>query len=87
MKIDKELLKYVAEKNDVLPGNIYPARGGRKSPVTAFWLVVGCSANVAHCVGFNAGGEPVATITYLKSALRQRPLVRRLDLSAMVLRA
>ena len=33
MKLSPETLKKV-EAQDVLPGNIYPAKGGRKSPGT-----------------------------------------------------
>lgn len=86
MKLDKELLKDVITQSEVLPGNIYPAKGGRKSPGTEFWLVVACSASGAHCIGFNADGEPVSTTTYLKSAMRERPLIRRVDMGALILR-
>jgi hypothetical protein len=86
MKLDKELLKNVVASSEVLPGNIYPAKGGRRSPGTDFWLVVSCSTHGAHCIGFNADGEPVSTASYLKGALRERPLVGRVDMEAFVLK-
>jgi hypothetical protein len=86
MKIDKELLKNVTTNSDVVPGNIYPAKGGRRSPGTDFWLVVSCSTHGAHCLGFNSDGEPVSTASYNKSAMRERPLVGRVDMGAVVLK-
>lgn len=86
MKLDKDLLKNVSSNSDVLPGNIYPAKGGRKSPGTEFWLVVSCSTNGAHCIGFSADGEPVSTTSYLKSAMRERPVVGRVDMASLILK-
>tara|TARA_R110000868_G_scaffold112176_1_gene302276 strand:- start:941 stop:1210 length:270 start_codon:yes stop_codon:yes gene_type:complete len=86
MKIDKELLKIVSSNSDVFPGNIYPAKGGRRTPSTDFWLVVSCSTHGAHCLGFNSDGEPVSTASYNKSAMRERPLVGRVDMGAVVLK-
>lgn len=86
MKLDKDLLKNVSSNSDVLPGNIYPAKGGRKSPGTEFWLVVACSKNGAHCIGFSADGEPVSTASYLKSAMRERPVVGRVDMASLILK-
>lgn len=86
MRIDKELLKNVTTNSDVVPGNIYPAKGGRRSPGTDFWLVVSCSTHGAHCLGFNSDGEPVSTASYNKSAMRERPLVGRVDMGAVVLK-
>lgn len=86
MKLAKELLQHVQHHSEVLPGNIYPAKGGRKSPGTEFWLVVACSSNGAHCIGYDANGNPVSTTSYLKSALRERSLVGRVDMGGVVLR-
>ena len=44
-----------------------------------------CSDNGAHCIGFNANGEPVSTTSYLKGALRERPLIGKVDLSGVTL--
>lgn len=71
---------------EVSPGNIYPAKGGRRTPGTDFWLVVATSERGCHCLGLNAAGEPVSTASYTKSAMRERPVVARVDLSALVLR-
>lgn len=85
MRLDKELLHHVASNSEVVPGNIYPAKGGKRTPGTDFWLVVACSENGAHCIGYNSNGEPVSTTSYLKGALRERPLVGRVDMSTVVL--
>lgn len=87
MKLSKELLQHVRSQADVLPGNIYPAQGGRKCPGTAFWLVVAVSDTGAHCVGYNEDGEPVSTTSYLKGALRSRPVVSRVDTNGLILKA
>jgi len=86
MKINKALLTQLHQTSDVLPGNVYPAKGGRKTPGTDFWLVVAVSTNGAHCVGFNTDGEPVSTASYLKSALRDRPVISRVDLTNLELK-
>lgn len=84
MKLDPDLLATIKEQ-DVLPGNIYPAQGGRKSPGTEYWLVVALTKNGAVCVGFDAEGCASAATTYLKSAMRSRPVIGRADLSKMTL--
>ncbi len=84
MKLSSTMLKQV-ETHDVLPGNIYPAKGGRKSPGTEWWLVVAVSSTGAHCVGFNGRGDPCSATSYLKSAMRERPIVGRVDLGKLVL--
>ena len=83
MKLNPTLLKVARQNSDVLPGNVYPAKGGRKTPGTEFWLVVAVSNTGAHCVGYDRNGNPVSTASYLKSALRERPVVCRVDLSAL----
>lgn len=84
MRIAHDLLAKV-QQSEVLPGNIYPAKGGRKSPGTEYWLVVAVSTTGAHCVGFDGTGNPCSTASYLKGALRERPVIGRADLSAVVL--
>lgn len=86
MKLDPTVLKVAQQNSDVLPGNVYPAKGGRKTPGTEFWLVVAVSNTGAHCVGYDRNGNPVSTTSYLKSALRDRPVVCRVDLSSLELR-
>lgn len=85
MRLDKTLLEQITDDADVLPGNVYPAMGGKKTPGTEFWLVVAVSNTGAHCIGFNADGEPVSTTTYLKSAMRSRPVIARVDLTKLIL--
>ena len=85
MKFDPTLLAKAKENSDVLPGNIYPAKGGRKSPGTEWWLVVAVSSTGAHCIGFDEHGHPCSTASYLKGAMRERPVIGRVDLDAIQL--
>lgn len=85
MRFALDLLQKAKEDSDVVPGNIYPAKGGRKSPGTEWWLVVAVSNTGAHCIGFDAKGYPCSTTSYLKGALRERPVIGRCDLNAVTL--
>lgn len=85
MRFAPELLSKAKEESDVVPGNMYPAKGGSKSPGTMWWLVVAVSNSGAHCIGFDEGGNPCSTASYLKGALRERPIVGRVDLTAIQL--
>ena len=80
MKLQTEAIVMLRESCEVVPGNIYPAKGGRK-PGTDYWLVVAVSDHGAHLVGFNNEGEPVSTASYTKSAMRERPVIGHCDLS------
>lgn len=86
MKLDPGFLKTTKEASDVLPGNLYPAKGGRKTPGTEWWLVVAVSDTGAHCIGLDAQGAPCSTASYLKGALRERPVVGRCDIEAIQLK-
>lgn len=83
MRLPVEAIATLKAKCDVRPGNIYPAQGGRK-PGTDYWLVVAVSENAAHLVGFNAEGTPVSTASYLKHALRDRPVLGRAGIPDLV---
>ena len=85
MKFSTDLLSTTNGESDVLPGNIYPAKGGRKSPGTDFWLVVAVSNTGAHCIGFDGQGLPCSTASYLKGAMRERPVIGRVDMGKLVL--
>ena len=85
MRFSPDLLSTTKSESDVLPGNIYPAKGGRKSPGTEWWLVVAVSNTGAHCIGFDAEGCPCSATTYLKGAMRERPVIGRVDLNKIVL--
>lgn len=87
MILDTGLLNQVRTMSEVRPGNVYPAKGGRRTPGTDYWLVVATSENGAHCLGFNEQGQPVSTTSYLKGALRERPLLGRVDMSGVQLRS
>lgn len=80
MRFAHDLLTKAKEESDVVAGNIYPAKGGRKTPGTEWWLVVAVSTTGAHCIGFDERGHPCSTASYLKSALRERPVIGRCDL-------
>lgn len=81
MKFAYDFLSVAKAQSDVVPGNVYPAKGGRKTPGTEWWLVVAVSNTGAHCIGFDRDGCPCSTASYLKSALRDRPIVGRCDLA------
>jgi hypothetical protein len=85
MNLNPNTLKILKDRSDVLPGNVYPAKGGRRTPGTEFWLVVATSDTGAHCIGFSADGLPVSTTSYLKGALRERPVIGRVDLQPISL--
>ena len=85
MRFAHDLLIKAKEESDVVPGNVYPAKGGRKTPGTEWWLVVAVSNTGAHCIGFNDSGYPVSTTTYLKSAMRERPVIGRVDMDSITL--
>lgn len=85
MKLDTTKVLQLSTSCAVVPGNIYPAKGGRK-PGTDYWLVVAVSDTGAHLIGFNESGEPVSTASYLKSAMRERPIIGRVDMSEVVLK-
>lgn len=84
MILHMQLLTHLAEVSEVKPGNIYPAKGGRK-PGTDYWLVIAVTQTGAHLIGFNAEGEPVSTASYLKSAMRERPVIGWVDLSNLTI--
>ena len=86
MKLDASLLTVVKNESDVVAGNIYPAKGGRRNPGTEWWLVVSTSTHGAHCLGFDADGNPCSTASYNKGALRERPICSRVDLSTVTLK-
>lgn len=80
MRFAYDLLHRAKEESDVVPGNIYPAKGGKKG--TEWWLVVAVSDTGAHCIGFDDRGYPVSTASYLKCRMRERPVIGRVDLDA-----
>lgn len=79
-------IETLRQECEVVPGNIYPAKGGRK-PGTEYWLVVAVSQHGVHLIGFDAFGDPVSTASYNKSAMRERPVIGRCDLSGLVISA
>ena len=85
MKLTSKALKSVKAKSDVVPGNIYPAKGGRRTPGTEYWLVIATYETGAHVIGFDADGNPVSTASYGKHALRERPLLGKVDLSKLTI--
>jgi hypothetical protein len=86
MKLDTELLTHVKSASEVVVGNIYPAKGGSNYPGTSYWLVIACSNTGAHCIGYDGEGNPCSTTSYLKGALRERPLIGRVDLNSVTIK-
>ena len=54
MKLEPMVM--LREACEVIPENIYPAKGGRK-PGTDYWLVIAVSDHGAHLIGFNSEEE------------------------------
>ena len=86
MKLEITMLQNLIQSSEVMPGNIYPAKAGRR-PGTYFWLVIATSDSGAHLIGFNKEGEPVSTASYLKSAMRERPVIGKADIAALTIGA
>lgn len=83
MRLNTEAMVMLREACEVVPGNIYPAKGGRK-PGTDFWCVIAVSGTAAHLIGFNSDGEPVSTASYNKNAMRERPIIGKCDLESLI---
>lgn len=84
MRLHANVLTAVHAQSEVVPGNIYPAKGGKGD--TEYWLVIAVSATGAHLIGFNKEGIPCSTASYLKSAMRERPVIGRVDLGEVVIK-
>lgn len=84
MKIDPDSLRTIHAACKVVPGNIYPGKGGRQ-PRTEYWLVVSTFGEACHLVGFDAAGDPCSTASYNKHAMQSRPILGRVDLSRLCL--
>lgn len=84
MRLHANVLSAVHTQSEVKPGNIYPAKGGKGD--TEYWLVIAVSDTGAHLIGFNKEGIPCSTASYLKGAMRERPVIGRVDLSEVVIK-
>jgi hypothetical protein len=84
MRLHASVLSAVHEQSEVKPGNIYPAKGGKGD--TEYWLVIAVSTTGAHLIGFNKEGIPCSTASYLKGAMRERPVIGRVDLGEVVIK-
>lgn len=84
-RLDPALLEKLAEQ-DVVPGNIYPAQGGRKSPGTEYWLVVALTKTGAVCIGFDKDGNACSSGTYYQHSMRSRPIIGRGDIGNIKLK-
>ncbi len=83
MKLSTETLKKFEANSKVVPGNVYPAKGGKGS--TEYWVVIALSPNGCHLLGFDKQGEPCSTASYLQGAMRERPIIGRVRLHEVVL--
>lgn len=83
MKLSPSLLRQVESASEVVPGNVYPAKGGKGD--TEYWLVVSLTKNGCNLLGFDKDGNPCSTASYLRSAMRERPLIGRANIEALVL--
>lgn len=89
MKLDLNTLDRLKEASEVVPGNVYPAKGGSggKRPNTEYWVVLAVTDTMAHLVGFSKEGEVVSTASYYKSALRERPIIGKVAITTVQLTA
>lgn len=62
----------LSQSQEVLVGNVYPAKGGRKPN---YWLIVSVTGSSAHALGLNAEGEIVSATSYGLHAFEDRPIV------------
>ena len=85
MKLSPVFLKQVESASEVAPGNVYPAKGGKGD--TEYWLVVSLTKNGCNLIGFDKEGNPCSTASYLKGAMRERPLIGKANLDNLVLEA
>lgn len=83
MKLSTETLRVFKEASEVVPGNVYPAKGGKGD--TEYWVVISLTANGANLLGFDKEGKPCSTASYLRGALRERPIIGRVKLHELVL--
>jgi hypothetical protein len=83
MKLSTNALRQLVEQSEVTVGNVYPAKGGKGG--TEYWLVVALSPTGAHLIGFDKDGLPCSTASYLRGAMRERPIIGKVDLSAVTL--
>lgn len=85
MKLHPDLLTKARASCDVVPGNVYPAQGGRKTPGTHYWLAIAVTESIVHVIGFNDQGLPVSTASYYKHSFRERPVIGRVDVDRIEL--
>ena len=83
MKLSPDFLRQVEAASEVAPGNVYPAKGGKGD--TEYWLVVSLTKNGCNLLGFDKDGAPCSTASYLRSAMRERPLIGRTNIDNLVL--
>jgi hypothetical protein len=48
---------------EVCMGDVYPSKNQRK---TFYWLVIGLTGNMVHCLGLDADGQITSTTSYGK---------------------
>lgn len=87
MKLDPNTLNLLNGASEVVPGNVYPAKGGSggKRPNTEYWVVLAVTDTMAHLVGFSKEGDVVSTASYYKSAMRERPIIGRVAITSVQL--
>ena len=83
MRLSTETLHVFKEASEVMPGNVYPAKGGKGD--TEYWVVISLTKNGANLIGFNKAGEACSTASYLRGALRERPLIGKVKLHELIL--
>lgn len=65
---------------EVEVGNVYTSKNTHK---TKAWVVMSMSGNTVHLLGLDADGQISSTQSYNLFAIERRPLLGRVDLSAL----
>jgi hypothetical protein len=66
---------------EVIPGNVYAAKGGR---TTRFWIVLAVNKNTCPMIGIDAEGNIVSAQTYARYHLEARPIAYHVSLDQLV---
>ena len=61
-----------ALSDEVLVGNVYPAKGGQP---TKFWIVAAVRGNSVHLIGILANGTVCSTTSYGTHTMLSRPVL------------
>lgn len=76
MKINLDNIRPTAPDGEIRVGDMFTSKNHR---VTSYWLVAAVRGSSVHVLGLDRHGGIVATATYGVHAMRERPLVGRVE--------